>query len=158
MTITNNNSDILVTYDDGHTRNVLKNQVTDIIVKRDGTTIIMNLSAGTNRHANSFIPIPYSKVTSPVTTSVNQLRDLLVAYAASNTAALASGTFVNGDLVAGVLTITHGKNITNLMSVITDPNGVSQLMVHTVVDANTITVDFGGAIAAGTWSWFIIGV
>ena len=69
---------------------------------------------------------------------------------------MADGTFTNGDLAAGVLTITHNKNSSLIDVIIRDPSGAHQLMSDVVATADTATVDFGGAIGASTWTWLVI--
>ena len=72
-----------------------------------------------------------------------------------------TGTFVNADLVAFVLTITHTFNTNNLFLTLKDPLGD----VMTAFPANVnpvapydVTVDFGGALGAGTYDYTLIAI
>jgi hypothetical protein len=102
--------------------------------------------------------IRLSWVTVPVVGTIAALYNFLqtILNTTSSTPA-ATGTFVNGDLVVGVLSINHGLNTLYPALYITDPAGayVGGVTI-TVVDADNITVDFGGAIGAGTWTWWIM--
>lgn len=65
------------------------------------------------------------------------------------------GTFDNADLVAGNWTYNHAKNTTVVRVVLRNPSGYEQNlagMLH-IVDANNITIEFGGAIDAGDWTY-----
>lgn len=65
-------------------------------------------------------------------------------------------TFTSADLVDYVLTITHSLNTTLIISVtIIDPNDVSEIQTFTVLNADNITVDFGGPIGGGTFTWLV---
>ena len=101
--------------------------------------------------------IHLSWVTVPVVANIGALDSFLQNILNTNsTTPLATDTFTNADLVAGVLTINHGLGTLYPALFITDPSGgyVGGVTI-TVVDANSVTVDFGGAIGAGTWTWFI---
>ncbi len=69
----------------------------------------------------------------------------------------ASTTFTNADLVANVFTFTHSLGVQYLSSIMVyDGSNFMQTLGNTgfpveVVDANTVTVNFGGAIA-GTYT------
>lgn len=63
-----------------------------------------------------------------------------------------TGTFDNADLVANVWTLNHAKNTVDVLLFIFDPDGYRQPLIERKVDANNVTVDFGGAIT-GTWSY-----
>jgi len=104
------------------------------------------------QQGRSDIEIQYSKVTSPTSANISDLADLLAAYNNQS----ASGTFTNADLTAGVLTITHNLGTTDVAVVIRDPDGLEALTANTIVDGDSLTVDFGGAIGAGTWTWFVL--
>lgn len=108
-----------------------------------------------HRQGKTDIFIDWNQVTSPVTADPETLRDLLATYSAegSSGAGTANGTFTNADLTAGVLTIAHNLNSTSIGIVIRDPVGLETSQPNTVVDANNVTVDFGGAIGAGTYTW-----
>lgn len=97
------------------------------------------------------ILIPFSDVTSPVAASGSALAELLQAYNNQSK----DGTFTNADLSAGVLTIVHNLGTTSVAVVIRDPDGLETIQSNTVVDANTVTIDFGGAIGAGTYTYFV---
>jgi hypothetical protein len=101
------------------------------------------------------VALIFRKITTPLTASPNDLADIISAWIDTTDAKTTSGTFVNGDLVAGVLTIAHGKGAEAFLCHIEDPSGESELLTFTNVDADTVTVDFGGAIAAGTWSYYL---
>jgi len=67
-----------------------------------------------------------------------------------------SDTFTDGDLAAGILAITHSLNTETIISVtIIDPDGLSEIMSFTVIDADNVTVDFGGSIGIGTFTWIV---
>lgn len=97
------------------------------------------------------IKIPFDDITSPVAASEEDLAELLQAYNNQSK----EGTFTNADLSAGVLTITHSLGTTSVAVVIRDPAGLETVQPNTVVDSNTVTVDFGGAIGAGTYTYFV---
>ena len=61
--------------------------------------------------------------------------------------------FNNTNLVSGVLTVTHGKNTAYPIPLIRRPDGTYEdaMAIMTWVDVNTVTFDFGGSIATGTW-------
>ena len=88
--------------------------------------------------------------------------DALVAVLANFNNTLSGGgesysfTFTNADLTAGVLSVNHALNTTAVGGFIYDPSGVSEVVPMTIVDANNVTFDFGGAIGAGTFSGVII--
>lgn len=76
-----------------------------------------------------------------------------------------NGSFTNGDLTAGRIALNHACSSTDIVAVtVIDPSGVGTTMDFTLGDlagANTgayITLDFGGAIAGGTWTWALIAV
>lgn len=100
------------------------------------------------------IKLPFSEVVSPVCSTIEDLADLLATY--STSVQSASGTFTDADLVAGVLTITHNLGSTNIAVVIRDPSGMESYQPNTIVDNNSLTVDFGGTIGAGTFTWFAL--
>lgn len=66
-----------------------------------------------------------------------------------------SGTFNPSDVVDGILTLNHGLNTDKVVVFITNPQGENQWVPWKKVDANTITVNFGGAPDDGD-SQFII--
>lgn len=86
--------------------------------------------------------------------------DCLTGGVAGNILSSASNTFTNADLVAGVLTVTHNLNTENISSVtVLNPTGGGETgLSWSVIDANTIEIDFGGSIGAGTYTWVVSGV
>lgn len=102
----------------------------------------------------SDVKIDYSEVVSPVTASISALAELLATYSIDPQSA--SGNFTDADLTAGVLTIVHNLGTTHVALVVRDPAGLETLQPNTVVDNNTITVDFGGSIGAGTFTYFVL--
>ena len=99
--------------------------------------------------------IKYADVTSPVTANIQSLMAVLQTYAITGDTILYSRTFTNADLVLNVLTTTHNKNGHTTMVTVVNPSGTSVLKTFTEVSVNQITVDFGGAIAAGTWTQYV---
>jgi len=97
------------------------------------------------------IRIDFDSVTSPVAADAETLADTIQAYNHDSQ----NGTFTNDDLTAGVLTITHNLGSTSIAVVIRDPDGQETIPTNTVVDSDSLTVDFGGAIGAGTYTWFV---
>ena len=69
----------------------------------------------------------------------------------------ASNTFNNGDLTAGVLTITHGLGIqTGNVIIRTDANEVIEPDLITATSATVTTVDLSTlGVAAANWTWEI---
>ncbi len=76
---------------------------------------------------------------------------------AGSTLIPATGTFESTDLDASyVLTITHSLNSELVTGVtIIDPDDKLDIVSFTIVDADTVTVDFGGAIGSGTFTWIV---
>lgn len=107
---------------------------------------------------NDVTKIFVDDVTVPTVANVDALYAVLSLYLGSTTVAVkTSDTFTNADLVAGVLTITHNLGTESIAVYIMDPSGVYSWIDFTVVDTNSCTVDFGGAIGAGNWTWIVIG-
>jgi hypothetical protein len=152
ISITDVTNHISFSYSSGLQKNVIKTHVVAVDLNKDRTSIIIHLAQSANRHGQDFIELPYANVSSPVTTSISQLRDVLVGYINTAYTAYYRTTFTNADLVAGVLTINHSLAATDVLVVVRDPSGVEQIMSDTFVDADTTTIDFGGAIGAGTWT------
>jgi len=76
----------------------------------------------------------------------------------ATSAAVDSGSFTYTDLNGSyVLTITHDLGTELIASVaVIDPDGVLETINSpTIVGPNTITVDFGGPIATGQWTWIV---
>jgi hypothetical protein len=97
--------------------------------------------------------IRYDYVLLPVTADAATLLALLDTWIHGPTY---WGTFTNATLAANILTINHGGNAHIASLTIKDPVGVVNIVSWTEVDLNTATVDFGGAIPAGNWTWTII--
>jgi hypothetical protein len=96
-----------------------------------------------------------SEVSSPTVANLAALTAFITG--ALSTSDGYSTTFTNASLVDGVttfiLTVTHNLGTINIAScVVYDPAGLSQVMSYTVVDADNITIDFGGVIGAGSWT------
>lgn len=69
-----------------------------------------------------------------------------------------SGYFEASDLNGSyVLSITHTLDTILIASaVVIDPDGVLETTLPvTVIDADTVEIDFGGSIASGQWTWII---
>ncbi len=62
-------------------------------------------------------------------------------------------TFVNGDLIGGVLTVSHSLGTNYPKPLIQRPDCTYEdaVAIMTFITTNSISFDFGGAIAAGTW-------
>lgn len=100
--------------------------------------------------------------TTKQTVQCTRLRNLfagdvcLEAGTIGDTPTMESGSFDNADLVGGVLTIVHSLGTTLISQVtIIDPDDTSESVSFTVVDSSHITVNFGGAIGAGTFTYII---
>jgi hypothetical protein len=64
-----------------------------------------------------------------------------------------SATFVDGDLTAGVLTVTHSLGSSNIIPGVRDNTGEFVQPDYTVVDSNTIDVDLSAfGTLTGTWT------
>lgn len=61
--------------------------------------------------------------------------------------------FDNSDLSGNVLTINHAKSTLLVELKIYNPAGIRQYIPYTVIDTDNISVDFGGVIDAGTWTY-----
>lgn len=66
-------------------------------------------------------------------------------------------TFVAADLVAGVLTLTHGLNETHPHIAVYFADGFQVFPDIKTTGANTATLDFGGAIPSGTNTIMVVG-
>lgn len=77
--------------------------------------------------------------------------------AGATIASTKTDTFVDGDLVAGILTIIHNMN--RMVDVtIKDGSGVYEgAMAVAEVSLNEVTVDFGGSIGVGIFTWIVTG-
>jgi hypothetical protein len=70
------------------------------------------------------------------------------------------GTFVDGDLVAGVLTISHGLNLTGPPVVVIFDNNDIEVVPDSVTatDSSTATIDLSTfGTLTGTWSYTVTG-
>ena len=86
-------------------------------------------------------------------------RDLLLSYVGTAWTQSASGTFVNGDLAAGILSINHGLGSTNVLVAVKDNTDAVETYTATVVDANNCTIDLSAvAPITGTWTWMVFKV
>jgi len=164
--IVNTTTDIEVNFYNGtptlvRSYSIKKRNIAAITQDVATNTLTILTNAGEKVVGGGNVRIDYASVTSPVTADLDELFDLMQTYAAAGEAAMSNDTFDNSDLVDGVttfvLTINHGLNTENVMVVVRNPSGLSELVSSTVVDANSVTVDFGGAIVAGDWTWFVIG-
>jgi len=157
LTITNNTSDILFEWSNGMSDLVSKTHITNCILRNSSAKkdmLIVNTSREATRFNRSEISFEYDEVTSPVTTSAAQLRNLIMSYVSTISTQSASDTFVNGDLAAGVLTITHNLGTTNVLIAVKDNNGIVTTYTATVVDANSCTINLAAvAPITGTWTW-----
>lgn len=161
--ITNDTTDIIFDWYNSvgtlfRSKTIKKKNIVNII--EDVQTDTLSVDVAGNKGITPEIRIAFTHVTDPVTADLAALYALVQSYASAGEAAMANGTFTNATLVDGVttfvLTINHGLNSNNVMIVVRDPAGISELVSDTVVDANNVTVDFGGAIGAGTWTWFAV--
>lgn len=96
-------------------------------------------------------------VTSPIVADLDALAAVLANYnnTATGTGAKFTDTFVNGDLVGNILTVNHALNSTAVGVYVYDNTSVSQLVPVTIIDANNLSIDLGGAIG-GTWTIVVI--
>jgi len=150
--ITNEDKKIVIQFPHDHILYVPK--PFRVTLKTNRGTIWINQGDNGVVSGRSDIPIKFVDVTSPVAATIGELAELLSVY--STELDSASGTFTNADLVAGVLTISHALGSVNVAIVIRDPAGTESYQPNTVVDNDTVTVDFGGSIGAGTYTWSAI--
>jgi hypothetical protein len=108
-------------------------------------------ASATDPNGRGSYTIDFTKVTSPAAANIQSLLLLLQSYANTANIVLYERTFTNADLVLNVLTTIHGLNGDVVICTVTNPAGLEVIKVFTQVDKNTVTQDFGGAIAAGTW-------
>lgn len=166
ITITDNLSTIQITYVQtgtagagSGTENILKSQIANITMIDTDTVCIIFAS----QYRKPFIKLNWNEVTAPVVVSGSdlyaQLLVILLNVPSSGVFALSS-TFTNADLVAGVLSRTHPYATNNIVVSIYDPTGISVFPTLTVVTPITspasFTLDFGGAIGAGTYTYVLV--
>lgn len=167
ISITDNLSTIQITYvqtatagGGSGTDNHIKTQIENITMIDTDTVCIIFAS----QYRKPFIKLNWNEVTVPVVVSGADLYAQLLAMWLNMPAAnifTQTDTFVNADLVANILTITHPFATTNLFLTIQNPAGD----IITAFPANInpvapydVTVDFGGAIGAGSWSYTLIAI
>lgn len=101
------------------------------------------------------LKIPYLEIGTPTSTSFANFLAWLrgIAFSLPNT----QGTFTNADLVANVLTISLVPSMARpaVVSII-DPDGTSEIVSFVDNDDGTVRVDFGAAIGAGTFTYYVL--
>jgi len=171
ISITDNLSTIQITYVQtgtagagSGTDNHLKTQIENITMIDADTVCIIFAS----QYKKPYIRLNWNEVTVPTVVSGADLYAQLLSMWLNMPAAnifTQTDTFTNADLVDGivtfVLTITHPFNTPNLFLTIQNPAGD----IITAFPANInpvapydVTVDFGGAIGAGSWSYTLIAI
>ena len=94
-----------------------------------------------------------SEGTNYLTRDLLQDIDSNFTQAVNNLTSVYDFQFTSTNLVSGVLTINHNLDTAYPKPLIRRPDGtyeeVTQIMTY--VNSNTITLDFGGSIASGTW-------
>ena len=75
------------------------------------------------------------------------------------TSRIVRGTFVDADLVAGVIAIEHNLGVASvLIQLFDEANQMALPDTHTLTDTNTTTVDLSSfGTISGTWSYIIFG-
>lgn len=63
--------------------------------------------------------------------------------------------FDSGDLSGNTLTINHAKNTRLVKVYVVTPAGIVQTIPYTIVDANNVSINFGGDIEAGDWEYLL---
>lgn len=150
VTITNESSQIKLTRGN-HTHWIPKPFSVRFNSDKDRITIIPDPKSGEISRCGELM-FYFTDVTSPSAVNASALAEALAAYNNQSS----SGTFTNSDLSSGVLTIDHSLKTSNVVVVVRDPDGTDDIVNSTVVDTDTVTVDFGGSIASGTWTWFVL--
>jgi hypothetical protein len=99
--------------------------------------------------------IPYDEIVDPSSANIDAFILWLrgIAYSDPKT----TGTFVDGDLVGFVLTISLSPSTARPAVVtIKDPDGKSELVSFVDNGDGTVDVDFGASIGAGTFTYIVI--
>jgi hypothetical protein len=86
-------------------------------------------------------------------------RDLLqdidsnFAQATNNLTSVYNFQFTNANLISGVLTVNHNLDTAYPKASLRRPNGKYEepTQIMTYINSNSVSFDFGGSIATGTW-------
>lgn len=139
------------------TANILKSSIENICIVSSTDIALVKYDDRPNEYIN------WTEVSSPAVVSLSDLYSQVLAMwlnvPSSGVFALSS-TFTNADLVAGVLSRTHPYATNNIVITVFDPTGLVIVPTVTAVTPITspasFTLDFGGAIGAGTYSYTLV--
>lgn len=125
------------------------------VMRKEGTNII---SIQTDKRSN--YKIKHSNISlfngSSTIPSIEVILSTLNAIVSTGSIEQSSGTFVNADLVANVLSVNHGLDFAYPTLKIEDPSGTVSTKDYTSVDSNNLEATFPGGVGAGTYKWTCI--
>lgn len=145
------------------TSNISKGDIMEITLLVSSNITIMPNLVQLMLYGDRQESIDWNLVTSPVVVNASDLySQLMVMYlntGSGNVFALSS-TFTNANLVGGILSRTHPYGTNNITITVLNPSGVIVTPIVTAVTPLTspasFTLDFGGAIGAGTYTYVLV--
>ena len=144
------------------TSNILKSDIKSVELFTSTQHSIMQDMVVMELGSHRYMELDWNLVTVPTVTSAADLYTQLLAMwlnVPAQNIFTQTATFTNASLVANVLTITHAFATTNVFITIKDPSGaIVGGLSPVVVDNAHITIDFGGAIGAGSWTYILIAI
>jgi len=162
ITIIDNFTAIQITYAQDYpsaasaTSNIAKSNIVAVEMVDTDTVALVQYEERPN------ILLNYAEVIVPVVASGAELYTALITMwlnVPGATIYTQTDTFVDADLVANVLTVTHLYATETVFLVLYNPSGgVETGYLPVVVDDATVTVDFGGSIGVGTWTYLLVAV